>query len=291
MKFHEFNIVKDYKSIYYFLKDEGFSENFITNLRKHCGNFVLNDETVNIRTPLKIGDKLKINNNPNTKTAIMHCILPLDIVYEDENYLLVNKTSGLSCMPNKRHYTKNLAGGICNYMKDKDENFVLRILNRLDKDTAGIIIIAKDSISQNKIQDVEKTYFAICEGKIDKEMTINRKIKTITTNGINQQKRIISEEGQDAITLISPVNYNDFHSLIKIKLVHGRTHQIRIHLSSIGHPLTGDALYGLKSDYIDHAALVCKEIGFYHYIEKEHKKFEIEYPEDFKNLLSKVNLI
>ncbi len=290
MKYHKFIIEKDYNSIYYFLKDEGFSENFITNLRKDMGNFLLNETPVTIRTPLKSGDILKVNNNPNNKTTIMQCILPLDIVYEDKYYILINKPSGISCMPNKSHYTKNLAGGICYYMKEKDKNFVLRIINRLDKDTAGIIIVAKDSISQNKINDIDKTYFAICEGNIDKEIEINSRIKTITENGINEQKRIISDDGQEAITRIYPIKSNSHHSLIKIKLTHGRTHQIRVHLSSINHPLTGDEIYGEKSEFIDHTALICKEVNFYHYIKKKELKFEIDFSEDFKNLLAKFDL-
>ena len=289
MKYQEFKINKNYQTIYYFLKDEGFAENFITNLRKTWGNLKVNDEIVNIRKSLKIGDKLEINSNPNSKTTIMQCILPLDIVYEDKYYLLINKPSGLNCMPSRSHYTYNLAGAICNYMKDKDDNFVLRIINRLDKDTAGIIIVAKDSISANKLKDIKKTYHAICEGEIKEKITINKKIKTITINGKNEHKRIIRDDGQTAITHITPISHNKDYSLLSITLEHGRTHQIRLHLSSIGHSLIGDELYGQTSDLINHTALLCKKISFYHpYLEKE-LHFEIDYPEDFKTLIKLFN--
>ena len=243
MKYQKFQIKKKYSSIYYFLKDQGFAENFITNLRKSWGNFKVNGEIVNIRKPLSINDVLEINSNPNKKTTIMQCRLPLDVVYEDEYYLLVNKPSGLSCMPSRSHYTHNLAGAICNYMKDKDDNFVLRIINRLDKDTAGIIIVAKDSISANKIKNIKKIYHAICVGKIEKNLKIEKKIKTITQNGKNEHKRIISEDGKEAVTFVTPIAYTDKHSLISLILEHGRTHQIRLHLSSIDHALLGDTLY------------------------------------------------
>ena len=289
MKYQEFEIKRDYKTIYYFLKDEGFAENFITNLRKTWGNLKVNNEIVNIRNTLKEGDKLEINSNPNLKTTIMQCILPLDIVYEDKYYLLINKPSGLSCMPSRSHYTHNLAGAICNYMKDKDDNFVLRIINRLDKDTAGLIIVAKDSISANKLKEIQKIYHAICEGEIKEKLTINKKIKTVTINGKNEHKRIISNDGQEAITHISPLAYNKNYSLLSISLEHGRTHQIRLHLSSIGHSLIGDELYGNKSDLINHTALLCKQISFYHpYIEKK-LHFEVDYPEDFKTLIELFN--
>ncbi len=290
MKLQEFKIKKNYKNIYYFLKEQKFSENYISNLRKEWGNILVNGEIVNIRKELKANDILKINNSPNTKTTIMPCILDLDIVFEDEYYLLINKPSSISCMPNKRHYTKNLAGGICSYMAKKDKNFVLRIINRLDKDTAGIIIVAKDSISQNKIKDIDKTYFAVCEGHIESKLVINNKIQTVCENGINQQKRIISDDGQEAITYVYPINSNEKYSLIQLKLVHGRTHQIRVHLSSINHPLVGDELYGNKSELIDHTALVCKEISFFHPYLNRKLHFSIEYPLDFKNLVTKTNL-
>ena len=290
MKYQSFTITKAYKTIYYFLKEEGFAENFITNLRKVWGNLKVNNEIVNIRKSLKTGDILEINSNPNNKTTIMHCIIPLDIVYEDKYYLLINKPSGLSCMPSRSHYSNNLAGAICHYMKDKDNNFVLRILNRLDKDTAGIIIVAKDSISANKLKNIEKTYYAICVGKINKQTVIDKKIKTLNINGKNEHKRIISQDGQDAITRISPIIYTDNHSLLSIHLEHGRTHQIRLHLSSISHALLGDELYGQKSELISHTALLCKQISFYHpYLEKS-LHFEVDYPEDFKRALDKLNL-
>lgn len=290
MNYQTYTIKQNYKSIYYFLKEEGFSENYISNLRKTFKNFKVNGEFVDIRKELKFDDVLEINNNPNSKTSIMHCILPLDIVYEDKYYLLVNKPSGLSCMPTRSHYSSNLAGAICYHMKDKDENFVLRMVNRLDKDTAGIIIVAKDSISLNKLKEIEKEYVAVCEGKIDKEIVINDRIKTITINGINQLKRVISIDGLEATTKVTPlISTNDF-SLIKLNLVHGRTHQIRVHLSSINHPLVGDELYGHRSDYISHAALICKNIYFYHPYLNKKLSFTIDYPDDFKLLLKQTNL-
>lgn len=289
MKFQEYKIECDCKNIYYFLKDMGFAENFICNLRKEWGNLVVNDQIVNIRQPLRKGDILKINNNPNQKTTIMHCRIPLNVVYEDDYYLLINKPSGLPCMPSRSHYTSNLAGAICNYMK-KEDGFVLRIINRLDKDTAGIIIVAKDSISQNKIKDIEKRYVAICEGEILKPLSINSPIKTINNNGVNEHKRIVSPDGKPATTFITPIASENKHSLLSIKLLHGRTHQIRVHLSSIGTPLLGDELYGKKSTLLNHTALICKEISFYHPYLQKTLSFQIDYPQDFEKAITILGL-
>ena len=191
-KYRKYKISKDYVNIYYYLKDNSFSENYIKNLRKEFGFIKVNNNPVNIRHPLRRGDVLEINPSPNNKTCIMQYILPLNIVYEDEYYLLVYKDSGISCMPTKSHYTNNLSGAICNYMYKKDKNFTLRIINRLDKDTSGIIIVAKDSISQKDLKIINKTYEAICIGEITSPIVIDKKIKTTNINGINNIKRIIS---------------------------------------------------------------------------------------------------
>ena len=290
MKFQEYKIEKDYPSVYIYLKQHLFSENYIKNLRKTWGNIILNDTIVNINAKLKESDSLKINSNPNSKTEIKHCILPLDIVYEDQYYLLINKPSGLSCMPNKSHYTNNLSGAIAHYMAQKDDNFVVRILNRLDKDTAGIVIVAKDSISQKEIKDVNKTYHAICCGQLTTPTVINSPIKTISENGINQHKRIIAEDGQEATTFVKPIKHNPITnlSLVALNLIHGRTHQIRVHLSSINHPLLGDDIYGEKSDLMSHTALICKKITFYHPFANKTLSFEVDYPDDFKDIIDKI---
>ncbi len=298
MKMQKFIVDKDYKSIYIYLKQREFSENFIKNLRKVEGFLRINNEIVYINHPLKTGDILEINANPNTKSSIMHCVLPIDIVFEDDHYLIVNKPAGLATMPTRSHYSENLAGAICNYMDKKDHNFVLRIINRLDKDTAGLVIIAKDSISQKELNDINKIYHALCYGKIDVPLTIDKPIATTLNQiGYNDNKRIISPKGKKAVTYVTPICfYEDKNiTLISCKLVQGRTHQIRVHLSSIGHPLVGDKLYGsnppclTKEDLntsvpLKHTALICKQISFVHPFTNEQIHLQVDYPEDIKTL-------
>ncbi len=293
IKYQHYQITKNYSTIYFFLKDNDFSENFTTNLRKQMGYIKVNGNDVTINHSLSIGDDLAINSNPNNKTTIMQCILPLNIVYEDEYYLLINKPAGLASMPSKSHYSFNLAGGICLYMKDKDPNFTLRIINRLDKDTSGIVIVAKDSISQKEIKDINKTYYAICEGVIDRDLVIDKKIKTTSKDKINNQKREIANDGKDAKTFVRPIKICEIKednqikkfTLIKVNLIHGRTHQIRVHLSSIGHALLGDELYGNKTQTINHTALICKDVSFYHPFKQETLTFSVPFPKDFEKLI------
>ena len=283
--FSSYKITKDYDSVYYFLKDNGFSENFITNLRKVKGYILIDNQIATTKSFLPKNATLSICNNPNQKTTIMHCILPLDIVYEDAYYLLVNKPSGISTMPNRSHYSENLGGAICHYLQNNQPDFTLRILNRLDKDTSGLVLVAKNSIAQKDIKNIEKTYLALCEGVIDEPCTISKPILTVRDNGVNQQKRVVSEQGQAATTFVVPVKTIENATLLSITLKQGRTHQIRLHLSSIGHPLVGDALYGKASDKINHAALCCNKLSFYHPYLKKKLSFSAPLPQDFLSLI------
>ena len=283
--YQNFKIDKDYKSVYFFLKENGFSENFITNLRKVKGYILIDNQIATTKSFLPKNATLSICNNPNQKTTIMHCILPLDIVYEDAYYLLVNKPSGISTMPNRSHYSENLGGAICHYLQNNQPDFTLRILNRLDKDTSGLVLVAKNSIAQKDIKNIEKTYLALCEGVIDEPCTISKPILTVRDNGVNQQKRVVSEQGQAATTFVLPIKTIENTTLLSITLKQGRTHQIRLHLSSIGHPLVGDALYGKASDRINHAALCCNKLSFYHPYLKKKLSFSAPLPQDFLSLI------
>ena len=282
MEYQEFEIDKDYKTVYHFLKSNGISERYTTFLRKQMGYIKINGEPMIITTKLNSGDRLEIIADINQKSEIKPCIIPLDIVYEDAYYLIIKKPSGISTIPNRSHYDYNLAGGVKHYL---GENSIIRILNRLDKDTAGIIVFAKSLIACNKIKDIDKTYYALCSGIIDKLTIVDSPIETITENGINQRKRVISPNGKPATTYITPLQQFENYSLIKLNLVHGRTHQIRVHLSSIGHPLLGDEIYGTTSDLISHTALVCKKLSFFHPFLNKNLNFEIDFPEDINKLL------
>lgn len=285
MKFKTYNIDKNYSNTYYFLKDIGFSESFITLLRKKEGSILINENISTTRSPLFSGDILKIDLDSKKKSNFKTNDLPLNIIYEDDYLLIVNKPSGITTSPSKSHYNENLSGAILGYMQQKDENFVLRMINRLDKDTSGIIVVAKDIETYKNMGKIEKTYYAICKGVINDFITIDKPIKTINNDGINEIKRIISDVGKPAKTFVEPIEKLKNATLLKIVLEHGRTHQIRVHLSSINHPLIGDEIYGEKSSLISHSALVCKNISFKHPTTEQKISLEIDFPEDFKNLI------
>lgn len=284
------NNIKEKTTIYTYLKSLGYSESFTKKLRKSSDYILLNDNKSFITRELCNGDIIKININPNTKSCIKPCNIHLDIVYEDYDLLIVNKPSGIACMPTKSHYDYNLSGAIMNYMLQKDNNFVCRIINRLDKDTAGLVIIAKNSLAANtlsKQENTRKIYHAICEGIISTPITIDKNISTEKDeNGIIIPKRLVGKEnGKQAITYVTPIKTFENYSLVRLTLKHGRTHQIRAHLSSINHALLGDSLYGKPCDKINHTALVCSAISLTHPTTNKTMDFSIEFPNDLNKLL------
>lgn len=285
MKYETIVAKKDYDKLYYLLKDNSLSETYLSKLRQNENNLLINGETANMRSKVKTGDKISFALEVGKKTQIQTCDIKLDIVFEDEYLLVINKPPLLASTPTKSHYSLNLAGGVCDYMKDKCDNFVYRILNRLDKDTSGLVIIAKSPFAYQKISNIEKTYEAICQGKITKPITIDMPIYTENINGINTLKRTISPLGKEATTFVDVIKSGKNYSHIKLSLLHGRTHQIRVHLSSIGHPLVGDIVYGEKSKLISHTALICKTISFNHPKSGERLTFQAKYPESMEKLL------
>ncbi len=291
MNFRDYKITKDYKHLYYFLKENKFSETYISSLRSKSGYILINGKIANTRAPLKANDILSLCLNTKKSTQIKSNTLSLDVIFEDEFFLVINKPHKLSSSPSRSHYNENLAGAITNYMQQKDTSFVLRMMNRLDFDTAGLIIIAKDVETYSKLKDIKKTYYAICKGKIEKNIEIDTPIETVCKNGINQQKRIISANGKPAKTWVFPLSFNNENTLAKIKIEHGRTHQIRVHMSSINHPLLGDKIYGTVDEKIDHTALICKEISLIHPFTKKHIKLVANWTECFKNSFKNLQTI
>ena len=280
-------------TIYTYLKRLGHSENYLKNLRKKQGYILLNDVVVFMNQRIKENDVIKTHTNPNEKTKIQFCDIKLDIVYEDSDIILINKPPHLATMPSRSHYTNNLSGAIAKYMSEKDPNFVVRIVNRLDKDTSGLIIVAKNSLVCNYFNNnqdlIEKTYFAICEGHLCQDVVIEKNILTQKNEyGFNDNKRITTnlDCGKTAKTFVHIEKLlNNNLTLISLNLKNGRTHQIRVHMASICHPLLGDTLYGTKNDVINRAALICKKISFVHPTTKQKLFFEVDFTEDFKTFM------
>lgn len=217
----------------------------------------------------------------------------LDIIYEDDFVLLVNKPGGIESHPCASNRESTLANIIMYYWSQKGEYHNYHIVNRLDKGTSGICVIAKNPFAhgclskQSKDDSLKKYYIAVVHGKLESEKgEIDFPIGRCTSSII---KREVSPNGKPAKTLYDVVNSNSKYSMIKIMLKTGRTHQIRVHFSALGHPLVGDWLYGYGDEekhLISRQALHAKTVEFYHPATKEHLFFDTEVPDEMKNLLN-----
>ncbi len=209
----------------------------------------------------------------------------LDILYEDDNILAVNKPYGMPVHPVKVHQSDTLSNIVSYYQQSRGESYTFRALNRLDKDTSGCVLIAKDRIAYSLIKPtVKKTYIAVCEGIITESGVIDAPIALEDGSKI---KRRISDGGLSAVTHYRPLEYGNSHTLCELWLETGRTHQIRCHMSGIGYPLAGDDLYGGSLEYISRQALHCKSVVFKHPVSCEDILLNTDIPAEFLQILQK----
>ena len=270
-------------NVYLYLRKNEFSEHYLKNLRNKENAILVNKSPATAKTILENGDLIEIDKNPYKPTNIKKVFKDIDVVYEDENYLLVNKPPLLATMPTKSHYDDNLAGRILAYLND--DNFTLRVFNRLDREASGLILISKDAITHQYPKILKKEYVAICHGSLDKEVVNEEPILTINNNGINEMKRVISPLGQYAKTILTPIKQLNDMTFIKAEITKGRTHQIRLHSSFINHPLIGDKIYGIKDDF-SHTFLHLKTLSFHNNLFNKTYSFEINFPKEFEDIIN-----
>lgn len=254
------------------------SDKLVSDLKKGDCIFV-NGEKCTVRKELKTSDIVKISIPETENSDIVPIKGELDILFEDEDIIAVNKPANMPTHPTKYHIDDSLANLVCGYL---GKDFVFRAVNRLDKDTTGVVLIAKNRYSaeilnrQIRNKEIKKTYFAICCGILEGNGTIEANIKKETERGI---KRIISTNGQYAKTEYFPIKTQDGHTLVKLCPKTGRTHQLRVHLAHIGHPLYGDYIYGKEET--TRTLLHCSEMVFVHPITKEKMCIKAHLPNDF----------
>lgn len=228
-------------------------------------------------------------DNSNIVATKMH----LDILYEDEAYLIINKPAGIPVHPSMNHYEDSLSNGIKYYFDSIFLHRKIRPVNRLDKNTSGLVIFAKNEyiqeclVRQMKENNFEKEYIAICEGIFREKLgTVNLPIAR--KEGSIIERCIDEKHGTNSIThyeVLQEIQHIDKpYSIVKCKLETGRTHQIRLHMQAIGHPLLGDTLYGSSSPLINRQALHAHQIKFIHPITKQQVCYIAPLPEDIQNL-------
>ena len=274
-----------------YLKSQGYSSANITAIKKMPNNVVIDGEWVHMNRKLKTGDILTVNiSEDDSSEKIPPIKMDLDIVYEDEDIIVVNKPAGLPIHPSLNHYEDSLANGLAYYYESQGKPFIFRCANRLDKNTSGLTVIAKHLVSANilstmvKNRQFHREYYAIVRGSLDeKSGTIDAPIGRVDDSIITRQ--VDFENGEQAVTHYEVIKENKGHSLVSIPLETGRTHQIRVHFKHIGHPLIGDHLYNPDYEYMTRQALHSHKIEFTHPITGEQLSFTADLPSDMQFIL------
>lgn len=276
-----------------------FSRSFFQKLIKECA-ILVNDKSEKANYRMKAEDIVTIHFPNAVETAIEPENIPLDILYEDSDILIVNKPKGMVVHPSAGHYSGTLVNGILYHCKNSLSgiNGEIRpgIVHRIDMDTTGSLIVCKNDIShvsiaeQIKEHSVNRIYEGIVYGNVkNNEGTIEG---AIGRHPIDRKKMAINEKnGKPAITHYRVLERLGNYTYMQFKLETGRTHQIRVHMSSIGHPLLGDSLYASGKTAFKNLigqTLHAKTIGFVHPTTREYMEFEAPLPEYFENLLSRL---
>lgn len=236
---------------------------------------------------LKIGDVVEVIIDGEEIQDIEAEDFPIQVMYEDLDILIVNKPPFMVVHPTKGHQSGTLANGIVNYFKVTKQDCIVRLVNRLDRDTSGLVIVAKSQFAHSQMANmltnnlIEKYYIAIVKGELKDSGTIDLPIGKPEEDSI---KRGVIEDGQRAITHYEVLANALNMTCVKVKLETGRTHQIRVHLTHIGHPLLGDTLYGTESQFINRQALHAFKLKFNNIRTKERVEVVAELPEDMKSV-------
>ncbi|MBC5638656.1 RluA family pseudouridine synthase [Ornithinibacillus sp. BX22] len=270
--------------------DQDFSRRLLKSLIYDGGKILVNGEPENLRYRLKSGDIVSVEFAMEVKGPLMQAEhIPLDIMYEDDAIMVINKQTGIATIPSIIHQTGTLANGILYHYETHNIPYTVHVVTRLDRDTSGLLLIAKHRLSHSilsasqKKGKVKRKYYALVEGVLkEKKGIIDANIARKEGSII---ERTVREDGQRAITHFQVVQETNSHSLLAVQLETGRTHQIRVHFSHIGHPLAGDDLYGGKKTLINRQALHCFELGFEHPGTKEWMTYQAPLPEDMKQIL------
>lgn len=271
-----------------FLKQEGFSRHILSSMKNSSGNcIVLNGERGFGRSVLKEGDRLVVTV-PEVESGenIIRTEMDLDILYEDEDILVINKPAGMPVHPSMGNYENTLANGIAWYFSQKGEDFVYRCINRLDRDTTGALILAKNPLSaavlsvQMKKRQIRRTYLALVDGVLPESGVVDAPIARMEGSVITREVNF--ETGESAVTHYERLAVGRYYSLAELHLETGRTHQIRVHMKYIGHPLPGDYLYHPDYRRIQRQPLHSFQLEFTHPITKEPMLFTAPVPEDFR---------
>ncbi|MCD8357150.1 MAG: RluA family pseudouridine synthase [Clostridia bacterium] len=280
----------DGKTVERFLRSQGFSRHLIILTKYHENGLVLDGKPTRSNVKLYAGQTLTVaivNNSPNEN--MQPAPLPLSIVHEDDDIIVLNKPAGMPVHPSQGHYDDTLSNALAYYYQQLGEPFTARSVGRLDRDTSGLVLFARHELSacilaeQMRNREIHREYRAICTGILPESGVIDAPIARAHDSTI---ERIIDEvRGEQAITHFQRLAVKNGYSLAAVRLETGRTHQIRVHMKHIGHPLPGDFLYHPDYHVIQRQALHSCRLAFRHPITKEEMVFTAPIPEDMQQIL------
>ena len=274
------------------LKHHGYSAKNIVHLKKTPESILVNGVWVHMNYKLSAEDELTVKIVEKTSSERIPPVeLPIDIVYEDEDIMVINKAAGMPIHPSLNNYYNSLGNALAWYFQQQGKPFIFRCVNRLDRDTSGLTIIAKHMVSagilssMNSRREIHREYLAIVRGHVTPESGIitaalGRKEGSII------ERTVDFEHGEKAVTYYHFIEEKNGHSLVSLRLGTGRTHQIRIHMKYLGFPLVGDYLYNPDTEYISRQALHSYRLHFVHPITGEEMEFTSELPDDMKAVLA-----
>lgn len=268
-----------------FLRSKGFSRHILTSMKPDKEALLVNGMRIGGRGILHAGDLFRVCvMETGSVEGIVPTPLPLNILYEDEDILVLNKPADMPVHPSIGNYTNTLANAAAFYFQQKNELCPFRCINRLDRDTSGSLILAKNALSaailsaQMRNREIRRTYLAVVCGVTPPSGTVSAPIGRVSDSVI--QRQVDPEHGESAVTHYERLAVRNDHSLLEIHLETGRTHQIRVHMGYIGHPLPADYLYHPVYDHFKRQPLHSFQLNFRHPLTGKDLCFTAPVPKD-----------
>ena len=276
----------DGAKVYTFLKTHmKISLGLLRSLKRVDDGLLLNGEHTRTVDIIHTGDIITVNM-PEKEREIIPLDIPLDIVYEDEDLLVINKPGNLAMHESHNHQGDALSNAVASYLIKKGKLAVFRCVGSLDKGTSGLVICALNAhVAARLSGSFNKRYLAISTGKFTEDGEI---IKPIYRPDPIKTYRTADERGDYAETHYKVLEYGENYTLLRIRLETGRTHQIRVHFASLGAPLYGDTMYGTKDEDCYRQALHCESVSFIHPVTGEELHLKAEMPEEMKRLMERL---
>lgn len=275
-----------------FLRNNGFSRHILTSMKTDKKALTLNGQRAGGHTVLKEDDHLHVQLLETASCeGIIPVSMPLSILYEDEDIIVINKAADIPVHPSIGNYTNTLANGVAAYFQQKECLCPFRCINRLDRDTSGALILAKNALSaailssEMRSRQIRRTYLAVVEGLTPQSGTISAPIGR--KDGSVMERHIDFEHGDPAVTHYERLATVKGFSLVELHLETGRTHQIRVHMGYIGHPLPADYLYNPVYNHFARQPLHSFQLDFIHPLTRKEMCITAPVPDDLSDFFRK----